>query len=92
MDDSAVQKQLDNMTSFIRREAEERANEILVLAEEEFTIEKAKIVQTQKLKLMKEYERKERQVDVHKKMFVCFFVFLSPVSIYSAILQCWDAT
>lgn len=69
LDDAAVVKQLNNMVSFIRKEAEEKAAEIIVLAEEEFTIEKAKLVQTQKLKLMKEYERKEKQVDVTKKMF-----------------------
>jgi hypothetical protein len=69
LDDAAVVKQLNNMVSFIRKEAEEKAAEIIVLAEEEFTIEKAKLVQTQKLKLMKEYERKEKQVDVTKKMY-----------------------
>jgi V-type H+-transporting ATPase subunit E len=68
MNDAAVAKQLENMVSFIKKEAEEKAGEVLAKAEEEFTIEKAKKVQAQKLKLMKEFERKEKEVEVQKKM------------------------
>jgi V-type H+-transporting ATPase subunit E len=68
MNNEIVAKQLDNMVNFIKKEAEEKANEILAKAEEEFTIEKAKKVQAQKLKVMKEFERKEKQVEVQNKM------------------------
>jgi V-type H+-transporting ATPase subunit E len=68
MNDAAVAKQLENMVSFIKKEAEEKAEEILAKAEEDFTIEKAKKVQAQKLKLMKEFERKMKEVEVQKKM------------------------
>jgi V-type H+-transporting ATPase subunit E len=68
MNPETVARQLDNMVSFIKKEAEEKAAEILAKAEEEFTIEKAKRVQAQKLKIMKEFERKEKQVEVQKKM------------------------
>jgi len=67
MNDAAVKKQLDNMVSFIKKEAEEKAAEIAVKAEEEFTLEKARLVQAQKLKIMKEFERREKQVEIQKK-------------------------
>jgi len=53
---------------FIYREAEEKASEIQAKAQEEFSIEKARIVQEEKLKIMKEYERKEKQIEVKKKI------------------------
>jgi V-type H+-transporting ATPase subunit E len=68
MDDDEVQKQLDHMVKFIYREADEKASEIHAKAQEEFTIEKARIVQDEKLKIMKEFERKEKQIEVRKKM------------------------
>jgi V-type H+-transporting ATPase subunit E len=68
MNNEIVAKQLDNMVNFIKKEAEEKASEILAKAEEEFIIEKNKRVQAQKLKIMKEFERKEKQVEVQNKM------------------------
>jgi V-type H+-transporting ATPase subunit E len=68
MDDDEVQKQLDHMVKFIYREADEKASEIHAKGQEEFTIEKARIVQEEKLKIMKEFERKEKQIEVRKKI------------------------
>jgi V-type H+-transporting ATPase subunit E len=68
MNNETVQRQLENMVKFIIKEAEEKAEEIAAKAEEEFTIEKAKRVQAQKLKIMKDFERKEKQVEVQKKI------------------------
>eukprot|EP01121_Diplochlamys_sp_Union-15-3_P013417 TRINITY_DN415_c0_g1_i2.p1 TRINITY_DN415_c0_g1~~TRINITY_DN415_c0_g1_i2.p1 ORF type:complete len:246 (+),score=60.48 TRINITY_DN415_c0_g1_i2:58-795(+) len=65
---ATVKKQLDNMVSFIKKEAEEKANEIAVKAEEEFTLERGRLVQAQKLKIMKDFERREKQVEVQKKI------------------------
>jgi len=45
MNEEAVRKQLNNMVAFIRKEAEEKANEIAVEADEEFTLEKNRLVQ-----------------------------------------------
>jgi hypothetical protein len=89
------------MVQFIKQEAEEKANEIAVAAEEvralalprrtprrafqngcgfacsraraplqEFNIEKLQLVEAEKAKIRKEYERKESQVEVKKKMCV----------------------
>jgi len=65
-----VKKQLGHMVRFIEREAEEKANEIMAKALEEFSIEKSRIVQEEKLKIMKEYERKEKMIEVKKKIMV----------------------
>ncbi|KAE8728024.1 V-type proton ATPase subunit E [Hibiscus syriacus] len=67
MNDSDVSKQIHQMVSFIRQEAEEKANEISVSAEEEFNIEKLQLVEAEKKKIRQEYEKKEKQVDIRKK-------------------------
>ncbi|KAK2425910.1 V-type proton ATPase subunit E [Trifolium repens] len=68
MNDTDVSKQIQQMVRFIRQEAEEKANEISVSAEEEFNIEKLQLVEADKKKIRQEYERKEKQVDVRKKI------------------------
>lgn len=40
----------------------------LYQAEEEFNIEKGRLVQQQRVKIMEYYERKEKQVELQKKM------------------------
>ena len=68
MDDTEVQKQINQMVEFIKQEAEEKANEIRVAAEEEFNIEKLQMVEVEKQKIKREYERKESLVSVKKKI------------------------
>uniref|UniRef100_M8BUQ3 V-type proton ATPase subunit E n=1 Tax=Aegilops tauschii TaxID=37682 RepID=M8BUQ3_AEGTA len=108
MNDTDVSKQIQQMVRFIRQEAEEKAGEISVSAEEisrekkhlvrplfitvgrgntlvltssiikyssygmecerEFNIEKLQLVEAEKKKIRQEYERKEKQVDVRKKI------------------------
>lgn len=41
---------------------------LLLQAEEEFNIEKGRLVQTQRLKIMEYYEKKEKQIEQQKKM------------------------
>lgn len=70
MNDSDVSKQIQQMVRFIRQEAQEKANEITLSAEEECNIEKLQIVEAEKKKIRQEYERKTKQVEVRKKMYV----------------------
>lgn len=70
MNPEQVKKQLDNMEAFILKEAREKKQEILDKAEEEFTMEKARLVQAEKQKIKKEYERKEKKLETDKKMYV----------------------
>ena len=65
------------MMAFIEQEANEKAEEIDAKAEEEFNIEKGRLVQQQRLKIMEYYERKEKQVII--------FVEFSTLSIYEIL-------
>ncbi|XP_020576846.1 V-type proton ATPase subunit E-like [Phalaenopsis equestris] len=68
MNDADVSRQIQQMVRFIRQEAEEKANEISVSAEEEFNIEKLQLVEAEKRKIRQEYERKQKQVEVRRKI------------------------
>jgi len=68
MNQEQVKKQLNNMEAFILKEAREKVNEINDRAEEEFTIEKARLVQAEKQRIKNEYERKKKQVEVKNKI------------------------
>lgn len=66
--DADVQKQIKHMMAFIEQEATEKVEEIDAKAEEEFNIEKGRLVQTQRVKIMEYYEKKEKQIEQHKKI------------------------
>merc|ERR1712110_394097 len=68
LSDADVHKQIKHMMAFIEQEANEKAEEIDAKAEEEFNIEKGRLVQQQRLKIMEYYERKEKQVELQKKI------------------------
>ncbi|XP_006839483.1 PREDICTED: V-type proton ATPase subunit E 2 [Chrysochloris asiatica] len=68
LSDLDVQKQIKHMMAFIEQEANEKAEEIDAKAEEEFNIEKGRLVQTQRLKIMEYYEKKEKQIEQQKKI------------------------
>ncbi|KAJ3662643.1 hypothetical protein Zmor_006982 [Zophobas morio] len=68
LSDMDVQKQIKHMMAFIEQEANEKAEEIDAKAEEEFNIEKGRLVQQQRLKIMEYYEKKEKQVELQKKI------------------------
>ncbi|EES00037.1 hypothetical protein BDA96_03G015100 [Sorghum bicolor] len=68
MEDVDVSRQLKQMTDFIRQEAVEKAVEIEAAAAEEFQIEKLQLVEAEKKKIRQEYDRKEKQVGIKKKI------------------------
>eukprot|EP01089_Gocevia_fonbrunei_P014998 TRINITY_DN427_c0_g1_i1.p1 TRINITY_DN427_c0_g1~~TRINITY_DN427_c0_g1_i1.p1 ORF type:complete len:251 (+),score=65.01 TRINITY_DN427_c0_g1_i1:61-753(+) len=68
MNEDQVQRQLNNMKNFIIQEAEEKRDEIKLKAKEEFTIEKSSIFQAERVKIIKEFERREKQKEVEKKI------------------------
>lgn len=68
MDPSQVDQQIDQMVRFIQQEASEKASEIKLKADEEFNIEKLRMVEAEKQKIRAEYERKEKQVEVTKRI------------------------
>ena len=56
------------MIKFIQQEASEKAQEIKLKADEEFNIEKLRMVEGEKQKIRAEYERKEKNVEVQKRI------------------------
>ncbi|OTF73122.1 V-type proton ATPase subunit E-like protein [Euroglyphus maynei] len=64
-----VQKQIKHMVAFINQEATEKAEEIEAKAEEEFNIEKGRLVQEQRLKIIEFFERKEKQVELKRRIY-----------------------
>ncbi|VDP99400.1 unnamed protein product [Trichobilharzia regenti] len=72
LNDTEVQRQIRHMMAFIDQEAREKVEEIDAKAEEEFQIEKSRLVQNQRLKIMEYYAKKEKQIELTKKMWVHF--------------------
>jgi V-type H+-transporting ATPase subunit E len=68
LSDVEVQKQIRQMTAFIDQEANEKVEEIDAKAEEEFQIEKSRLVQDQRVKIMEYYAKKEKQIELTKKI------------------------
>jgi len=68
LSDDDVKKQIDHMMAFIHQEAKEKAEEIEAKAEEEFNIDKGRLVQQERLKVMSFYEKREKQIDLQRKI------------------------
>ncbi|KAG8962602.1 V-ATPase V1 sector subunit E [Tulasnella sp. 419] len=68
MNDDEVASEMSKMVSFIRQEAHEKAREIRVKADEEFAIEKAKIVRQETNAIDATYEKKKKQAEVSQKI------------------------
>lgn len=75
------------MVAFIEQEANEKAEEIEAKAEEEFNIEKGRLVQEQRLKIMEFYEKKEKQVELKRRMWVIDIDYLHVYAYLSFYFQ-----
>ncbi|WWC68742.1 uncharacterized protein I206_102676 [Kwoniella pini CBS 10737] len=68
LDDNEIQTEMNKMVAFISQEAREKAREIQVKADEEFAIEKAKIVRQESLAIDSQFEKKKKQAEVGWKI------------------------
>jgi len=68
MQDAEVKAQIQQMVAFINQEAQEKAQEIKLKADEEYNIEKLRMVEGEKQKIRAEYEKKEKNVEVQKRI------------------------
>lgn len=68
LSDADVERQIKQMMAFIEQEANEKKEEIDNKAEEEFNIEKSRLVQQERVKIMDFYAKKEKQIDLQKKI------------------------
>ncbi|CAJ0839038.1 16027_t:CDS:2 [Entrophospora sp. SA101] len=67
LNDEEVYNEMNKMVTFIRQEAIEKAREIKVKADEEFNIEKAKLVRQESINIEALFQRKFKQAEVQKK-------------------------
>jgi len=68
LNDDEVISEMNKMISFIKQEAHEKAREIRVKADEEFAIEKAKIVRQETNSIDATFEKKKKQAEISQKI------------------------
>jgi len=68
MNDEEVLSEMRKMIDFIKQEAMEKAREIKVKADEEFAIEKAKLVKQEQHNIDAQYEKKRKGAEVAQKI------------------------
>ncbi|KAJ6600779.1 vacuolar H+ ATPase E1 [Mycena sp. CBHHK59/15] len=67
MNDDEVLNEMNKMVAFIKQEAMEKAREIRVKADEEFAIEKAKLVKQEQHAIDAQYEKKKKGAEVARR-------------------------
>merc|ERR1719220_2018207 len=67
-DDKEAKKRITQMINFILQEAREKADEIRMKADEEFQIEKGRILNPERLKLNQEFDRKFKELEIKQKI------------------------
>ncbi|KAF4610226.1 hypothetical protein D9613_010579 [Agrocybe pediades] len=68
LNDDEVLSEMNKMVAFIKQEALEKAREIKVKADEEFAIEKAKLVKQEQQAIDAQYEKKRKNAEVAQKI------------------------
>ncbi|KAL5606347.1 hypothetical protein BROUX41_002764 [Berkeleyomyces rouxiae] len=68
LSDDQVGQELRKMTAFIKQEAEEKAREITIKADEEFNIEKAKLVRSETDAIDAAFEKKYKQATMAQQI------------------------
>lgn len=68
LSEADVTKQIQHMIAFIQQEAAEKVEEIEAKAEEEFNIEKSRLVSQQRVKIIEYYDKKEKQIELQRKI------------------------
>ncbi|KAK6355388.1 V-ATPase V1 sector subunit E [Orbilia brochopaga] len=66
--DDQVAGELKKMTAFIKQEAQEKAREIQIKADEEFAIEKSRLVRSETVAIDTQYERKHKQAELSQQI------------------------
>ena len=68
MNPQQAQDQVKHMREFIIHEANEKADELNAKAEQDYTVEKQRLVQDAKQQIRKEMDRREQNVELETKM------------------------
>lgn len=67
--DDEASKEMKKMVAFIMQEAAEKTRELHIRADEEFNIEKAKIVHQETVAIEQQFARKLKQAEVKRRMY-----------------------
>ncbi|KAH6904270.1 vacuolar H+ ATPase E1 [Coprinopsis sp. MPI-PUGE-AT-0042] len=67
LNDDEVVNEMNKMVLFIKQEAQEKAREIRVKADEEFAIEKARLVKQEQQAFDAQFEKKRKQAEISQK-------------------------
>ncbi|KAJ2999491.1 V-ATPase V1 sector subunit E [Globomyces sp. JEL0801] len=68
LNDSEVAQEMNKMVAFIKQEALEKARETKIKADEEFNIEKGKLVRAETVAIEAFFQKKLKQADVQRKI------------------------
>ena len=68
MDNRSADEQVKHMREFILHEAKEKSQEITCKAEQDYHQEKQRLVQEEKLRVNKDFERRLANIDLEAKM------------------------
>jgi V-type H+-transporting ATPase subunit E len=68
MGDRTEDAQIQSMINFIDREAEEKVEEINAAAQEEYDVEKMRLVEAEKAKIRANTEKKKKQVEIERRV------------------------
>ncbi|GJJ06063.1 hypothetical protein Clacol_000251 [Clathrus columnatus] len=88
LNDDEVLSEMNKMVAFIKQEALEKAREIKVKADEEFAIEKAKLVKQETHAIDMLYEKKRKETEVAQKIAQSAQINKSRLRILQAREQC----
>jgi len=66
--DNDPQKPIKQMINFIKQEATEKADEIRMKADEEFQIEKGRILNPERVRIKQEYDKKFKQLQIEQRI------------------------
>ncbi|KAJ2708816.1 V-ATPase V1 sector subunit E [Coemansia spiralis] len=81
LNDEEVFSEMNKMVAFIRQEALEKAREIKVKADEEFNIEKAKLVREESINVEEQFRRKVKQAEVRQRILTSTLINKSRLEI-----------
>ncbi|KAJ1894400.1 V-ATPase V1 sector subunit E [Kickxella alabastrina] len=90
MNDEEVYSEMNKMVAFIRQEAQEKALEIKVKADEEFNIEKAKLVRQESINVEAQFQRKVKQAEVKQRIMTSTLINKSRLQVLQARQEMLD--
>lgn len=70
LSDEEANKEMRKMVAFIMQEASEKCREIGIKADEEFNIEKAKLVHQETAFIEQQFQKRFKQAEVKRKMYI----------------------